>query len=413
VSQADSRSVPPLKVHPDATRKVRHPGTANNSTWAAESLLQRDFERILLIKPSALGDVIHTIPVLVKLRARYPRARIDWLLTPENAEIVRPHPALSNALLFPRRRLSANRFIRLLMQLRQPAYDLVIDLHGQLRSAFFALISGAPVRIGFERPDPHKRSAMRHGWTGAREGSWLAYTHRIGIPTLDVHAIDRYLWLGNLLGFDENEPDAAIYIPTEAKKKIDAWLGRTQPPSRPLAVLVPGTIWETKHWLASRFAEVALGLQSEGFLVALAGVVRDRARCQLITSVAPDALDLCGKTSSADLAALIQRATICVTNDSGSMHLAVALNRPVVSVFGPTNPVHIGPYGYPESVVRLGLECSPCNLRKLRQCPHDQACLRGISSAMVLERVWQLLGREATSTVATSPESDKIAARFR
>src|SRR5581483_10661361 len=389
VSQADSRSVPPLKVHPDATRKVRHPGTANNSTWAAESLLQRDFERILLITPSALGDVIHTIPVLVKLRARYPRARIDWLLTPENAEIVRPHPALSNALLFPRRRLSANRFIRLLMQLRQPAYDLVIDLHGQLRSAFFALISGAPVRIGFERPDPHKRSAMRHGWTGAREGSWLAYTHRIGIPTLDVHAIDRYLWLGNLLGFDENEPDAAIYIPTEAKKKIDAWLARTKPPSKPLAVLVPGTIWETKHWLASRFAEVALGLQSEGFLVALAGVVRDRARCQLITSVAPDALDLCGKTSSADLA---------------------ALNRPVVSVFGPTNPVHIGPYGYPESVVRLGLECSPCNLRKLRQCPHDQACLRGISSAMVLERVWQLLGREATSTVATSPESDKIAA---
>ncbi|HEX3248863.1 MAG TPA: glycosyltransferase family 9 protein, partial [Pyrinomonadaceae bacterium] len=124
------------------------------------ALRSAEFSRILLIKPSALGDVVHTIPVLVKLRARYPRARIDWLITPENAEIVRCHPALSNVVLFARRDFSKRgrrwhamlEFLDLLKRIRRAKYDLVIDMHGQVRSAFFALISGARVRIGFDRP---------------------------------------------------------------------------------------------------------------------------------------------------------------------------------------------------------------------------------------------------------------------
>ena len=113
-----------------------------------ESELQTtEFSRILLIKPSALGDVVHTIPVLVKLRARYPRARIDWLITPENAEVVRHHPALSNVVLFARRDFSKPGqrwratlgFFDLLKQIRRAKYDLVVDMHGQVRSALFAL----------------------------------------------------------------------------------------------------------------------------------------------------------------------------------------------------------------------------------------------------------------------------------
>src|SRR6516165_7386783 len=120
-------------------------------------LASRQFERILIIKPSAFGDVLHTLPVLVKLRARYPTARIDWLITPENAELVRYHPALSNVVLFARRDYTRwNRMVaagagllKLVDSLQAVQYDLVIDLHGQLRSAFFAVASGAPVRIGF------------------------------------------------------------------------------------------------------------------------------------------------------------------------------------------------------------------------------------------------------------------------
>src|SRR5438128_8534205 len=343
----------------------------------ASELNSAEFSRILLIKLSGLGDVVHTLPVLVKLRARYPAARIDWLITPENAEIVRCHPALSNVVLFERGDFSKRgrrwrallAFLDLLKQIRRAKYDLVIDLHGQARSAFFALVSGAPARIGFDRP---VKNISGHGWRGARESSWIAYTHRIPIPTLDVHAIDRYLWVGPLLGFDDDPPDLTIHLSSDTVRNVEQLLeehGVT--PDMPLIILVPGTIWETKHWTIEGFAGVARHFLHDGFAVALAGTMRDQERCRQIAAAAPGACDLSGKTTPAELAALIRRAEVAVTNDSGSVHVAASLGKPMVSVFGPTNPVHIGPYERPESVVRVDLPCSPCNYRRLSQCPFD------------------------------------------
>jgi len=384
----------------------------------ALALRSADFSRILLIKPSALGDVVHTLPVLVKLRARYPRAQIDWLITPENAEVVRHHPALSNVVLFARRDFSKRgrrwraflSFFDLLKQIRSAKYELIIDMHGQVRSAFFALISGARVRIGFDRPvkrgltvsaEHALKNIPNHGWRGAREGSWIAYTHRIPIPTLDVHAIDRYLWVAPLLGLDDNPPDLTIHLSPQATSKVNRLLKEQGVPvSKPLVVLVPGTIWETKHWTIEGFAGVARQFLQDGFAVALAGTMRDQQRCRQIAAAAPGTCDLSGKTTPADLAALIRRAEVAVTNDSGSMHVAASLGKPMVSVFGPTNPVHIGPYERPESVVRVDLPCSPCNYRRLSQCPFDHACMKQVTSAMVVERVRKIL-----STAKSQPAS--------
>ena len=375
----------------------------------AAGLQSAEFSRILLIKPSALGDVVHTIPLLVRLRARYPRARIDWLITPENAEIVRCHPALSNVVLFARHDFSRRgrrwravvAFLDLLKQIRRAKYDLVVDMHGQVRSAFFTLISGARVRIGFDRPikrsltvsaEHELKNVPSHGWRGAREGSWIAYTHRIPIQTLDVHAIDRYLWVAPLLGLDDDPPDLTIYLSSETIRNVERLLEEHGvPASKLLVVLVPGTIWETKHWTIEGFAGVARQFIREGFAVALAGTKRDQQRCQQIAAAAPGACDLSGKTTPAELAALIRRAEVAVTNDSGSMHVAASLGKPMVSVFGPTNPVHIGPYQRPESVVRVDLPCSPCNYRRLSQCPFDHACMKQVTSAMVVERARKIL----------------------
>jgi lipopolysaccharide heptosyltransferase I len=380
----------------------------------ALNLRSTEFSRILLIKPSALGDVVHTIPVLVKLRARYPCARIDWLITPENAEVVRYHPALSNVVLFARRDFSKRGrrwramldFLDLLKQIRRAKYELVIDMHGQVRSAFFSLISGAHVRIGFDRPvkrgltisaDHELKNIPNHGWRGAREGSWVAYTHRIPIPTLDVHAIDRYLWVAPLLGLDDNPPDLAIHLSPQATERVNRLLQEHGiSASKPLIALVPGTIWETKHWTVEGFAGVARQFLQKGFAVALAGTMRDKHRCRQIAAAAPGACDLSGKTTPADLAALIRRAEVAVTNDSGSMHVAASLGKPMVSIFGPTNPVHIGPYERPESVVRMDLPCSrPCKENAF-DCKKPASSCSGVCVKRRVKN--QALGTSASTT---------------
>jgi lipopolysaccharide heptosyltransferase II len=349
-----------------------------------------------------LGDVVHAIPLLPKLRARFPCAQIDWFITPENAELVRHHPALSGVVLLDRKKLAefgrswsaTAELVRVLQQLRRARYELVIDLQGQMRSALFTLATGAPLRIGFDRsvrltrsvPARHELwNAPRDRWTGAREGSWIAYSDRIPIPTLDVHAIDRYLWIAPMLGLDEKPPDSRIYLSAETESAVERFLG--QHALQRFAALVPGTRWETKHWDPERFAEVGRWLKKHGFGVIVLGTQRDRALSEKIAKLCPGAIDFSGQTTPGELAAIVKRAAVCVTNDSGSMHLAVAFERPVVSIFGPTNPVHIGPYGRPQAVVRAGLPCSPCNFRRLSQCPHRHACMKQVTAATVIGRV--------------------------
>ena len=331
-----------------------------------------------------MGDVLHALPVLVKLRARFPDARIDWLVTPENAELVRHHPALAGVVIFERKGAGVTAWLRLLRELRHARYDLAIDLQGLLRSAVFSIATRAPVRIGFDRPLPQK-----HGWSGAREGSWLACTHRIAIPTLDVHAIDRYLWLAPLLGLDDAPPDLRVHLAAGAEENAVRLLSEHRLDK--FAVLVPGTKWETKHWQPEQFAGTGRALAERGFGVVVAGSPGERALCAAVASQCPGAVDLCGKTSLTELAALLKRAAVVVTNDSGPMHLAVALGRPVVGVFGPTDPVRVGPYRRMESVVRAGVACSPCHFRRLSQCPHDHACMKQVTAAAVVARIDALL----------------------
>jgi lipopolysaccharide heptosyltransferase II len=376
----------------------------------------RDFRKILLIKLSAVGDVVHTLPVLNKLKRRYPAARLDWLVTPPIAELLQHNPAISNVIEFARDEWSAPwrstpyvSAARLIAQLRAVEYDLVIDLQGQFRSAVFAFTSGAPVRIGFDKPHAEvwKNSprnipadARKHAWQGAREGSWLVYTDYIALPTLDIHPVERYLGIGPMLGLDDGPADFSCPIPQEARARIDALVDYYEIAKAKLLVMAPGTNWETKEWRREAFAEVARHFMPKGFAVALIGSERERGLCDEVTKLAPGAINLAGETTLSELAALISRATICVTNDSGPMHLAVALGRPVVSIFGPTDPVWAGPYRRDGAVLRAELECSPCYLRELRRCPHNHDCMKNVSAATVIERAESVLSERANKPEA-------------
>jgi heptosyltransferase-1 len=370
-------------------------------------LTRRDFRKILLIKLSAVGDVVHTIPVLNKLRRRYAMAQLDWLVTPAIAELLRHHPAITNIIDFERAACSTPwrltpiaSYARLAAKLRAAAYDLVVDVHGQFRTAALTLATGAPARIGFDRPragvwdaSPRKfpEQARKHAWQGAREGSWVAYTHHIPVPTLDLHAVDRYLNVGPILGLDREPADFSFPIPQSAVSRVETLLAQHGANRADIVIMAPGTIWETKHWGSERFARVAGHFLSKGLAVILIGSQRERVVCEEVAALAPGAIDLAGMTALSELAALIRRSAISITNDSGPMHLAVALGRPVVSIFGPTDPVWIGPYRRADAVLHADLECSPCYLRKLKHCHHDHACMRSVSAPAVIERAERIL----------------------
>jgi lipopolysaccharide heptosyltransferase I len=369
-------------------------------------LAARQFERILIIKPSSLGDVIHALPVLRGLRRRFPAASIDWLIGSAFAPLLADHPDLTEIVLFDRRRLGrmgvspriASEFVAFLRDLRARRYDLVIDLQGLFRSGFITRATGSPVRIGFRN---------------AREGARLFYTHRIDTPTGDIHAVDKNYLVAGILGFADVPISFDLPISVAAEAEADALLGVTSPPPRggprggedvrsrassfPSAiagaqstiVFAPGARWETKRWLPERFAQLIDELASDGaaetYRCVLVGGREDQELCADISRRCLRApLNLCGRTSLPGLVAIIARADLVICHDSGASHIAAALNRPLVCITGPTNPRRTGPYGRQHDVLRLDLECSPCYFRRLSQCPHHHRCMQDLDVAKVV-----------------------------
>jgi ADP-heptose:LPS heptosyltransferase len=174
-------------------------------------------------------------------------------------------------------------------------------------------------------------------------------------------------------------------------------------------LMAPGTNWQTKHWYGERFAEVARHLIRNGREVVLIGSEREQTTCRNVAARAPGVVDLCGQTTLSELAALIRRSAGCVTNDSGPMHLAVALDRPVVTVFGPTDPLWIGPYRRSGAVLKADPPCSPCYLRELRRCRYDHVCMQAVSADAVIARIetWPAdahANAPSVGTIASSAE---------
>jgi lipopolysaccharide heptosyltransferase I len=323
-------------------------------------------ERILIIKPSAIGDVVHALPVLALLRRRWPQAHISWLLTPGCAGLLERHPMLDEVILFDRGYygrgwrdpVSALRLLGFTTRLRRRQFDLVIDLQGLFRSGYLAWQTRAPLRIGFRN---------------ARELSPLFYTHRVAIDTPEQHAVERYLKIVAALGCATDRVEFPFALDDDDRSDVAAML----PQGRPYAVLLPGTNWMTKRWPVERFAALVTPLRERfGLETVVAGGASDQALGQQIGGI-----NLAGKTSLRQLVALLERAAVVIANDSGPMHIAAALGRPLVTLYGPTNPIRTGPFGRPESVLRLDMPCSPCYSRR---CSH-QSCLQWLEIAPVLK----------------------------
>lgn len=340
----------------------------------------RNFERILIIKPSSLGDVAHALPVLNGLRQRFPRARISWLIATSCRELLEGHPWIDELIPFDRARYgrmirspgAAREFIAFVRALRARRFDLVIDLQGLFRSGFLAWMTGAETRIGF---------------AAARECAWIFYTHRMPAGDPDAHAVIRNYGVARLLGFEDVPIAFHLQVQPQARERASLLLAEAgMAPGDRYAILTPGARWETKIWPADKMAAVADHLrQAHGLKIVLAGGPGEASDCRAVAAASHGPVaNLCGQTRIAELVALIDGATVMLSNESGPMHVAAALGKPVVGVVGPTNPRRNGPFAPNSRIVRSGLPCSPCYLRKLAQCPHDLACMRQVQPDEVI-----------------------------
>ena len=352
-------------------------------------LASKDFQRILLVKPSSLGDVIHALPVLHELRKRYPKAKIDWLIGTAFASVLDGNTDLSERIPFDRRKFSrvglspgpTRDFLRLIDDLRRREYDLVIDLQGLFRSGFISWAAGAPVRIGF---------------ADAREGASIFYTHKITASQIEVHAVDRNLRVGELLGFSGDPATFDLALDDALREQARAMLREHGVRDDDcLVAIAPGARWETKAWPWKNFALAVDALvEDEAIRVVLLGGNEDVALCtEIAGECRKQVISLAGKTSIRQMIAMLERVDVVLCHDSAPMHAAAALGRPLVCLTGPTNPARTGPYRRMDDVLRVPLPCSPCYLRKLSQCGYEHRCMHELRVEDVVARIRTILSR--------------------
>lgn len=308
--------------------------------------------RLLLVKLSALGDVIHALPTLEALRLVFPGAEITWLVEAAYAPLLAGHPALDRVWLAPRVRLGQQgcrrdlaAFLRLAGRLRRESFDLVIDLQGLLKSAVWTALARSHRKIGYHR---------------TRELSWLPLVERLPAFDPEAHAVARYLNVAQYLGAPLSPPRFRLEHLALEPGNLPAEMA-----GRDLVILHPGTRWATKLWPAASWAALADWLGAQGMGVALTGSAADRAlTAEIAARAGGSLLDLAGESTLPELAGLFQRARLAVTVDTGPMHLAAALGTRVAALFGPTAPGRTGPFGAGHEILRLDLPCSPCFQRR-------------------------------------------------
>ncbi|HQR15114.1 MAG TPA: glycosyltransferase family 9 protein [Nitrospira sp.] len=337
--------------------------------------------RILLIKPSSLGDIVHAMPTLFALRERFPDAEVTWLVKRQWVSLVEVIKGVDHVCAVEQGLMG---WLGRVPDLRAAGFDLVVDLQGLFRSGAMAWLTGCSRRVGF---------------ANAREGSPFFYTQRVAVPTGSMHAVDRYLLVTEALGAARpKEPRFEFIDRAEDRQAVETLLTAAG-----LAGVLPWVAmnvsarWETKRWPPQHFAEAADQLAEAGIPIVFMGGPAERPETRAVMArMRTKAVDLTGQTPVGLLPSLLRRAAVLVTNDSGPMHIAAAVGTPVVALFGPTDPVRTGPYGRGHVVLSNPVECRPCFRRECSRAVTLE-CLTGVTSEQVVRAVQQQLGRVGTS----------------
>jgi heptosyltransferase-1 len=337
--------------------------------------------KILILKPSSLGDVIQALPVLRLLKLHFRDAEIFWWIDSNLAPLLEGDPDLSGIARFERQRWTSPihwpEMLRSIRWMREQNFDLVIDLQCLARSGAFAWLASGKFLIGLDE---------------IREGARGFYDLAVPRKSFHTHAVDWYVSVLPQLGvpvhknFNWLPERAEISASVKSKWKAESakWIA-----------LQPGARWSNKRWPVENFAEIVrlLSKKFSDARFAILGSGEDKPLGKIISCAAPEhCLNLCGETSLPEMIEWIRLCDLMITNDTGPMHAAAALSKPLVALFGPTEPRRTGPYGQLKNVLRIELPCAPC-LKSYCTWKNPNECITAISSQIVFERAAKIFSK--------------------
>ncbi len=325
--------------------------------------------RLLVIKLSSLGDLFHALPAVHALKEAS-GAKVDWLVQSAYVPLVSCFTDVERVMAFPRQRVLLFLY-RFLQELRRERYDLVVDFQGLLKSAIPARLArrnrGAPI-IG---PSFH------------REGARWFYHAVAGPRNKSRHAVDECLDILRWLDWPLPEaPEFPVRFPDVPKTSAGPWVG-----------MVPASRWATKNWPPEYFADVARRLANIGARILLLGGRDEKPVCDAIErslGAESGVVNYAGRTRLPELGGLMSNCDLVITVDSGPMHMAAAIGRPVLALFGPTEPTRTGPYGRSSQTLWVdGLSCRPCFSKSCART--DIACMRQLYPSRVADVAMRML----------------------
>ncbi|MDH4024185.1 MAG: lipopolysaccharide heptosyltransferase I [Desulfuromonadales bacterium] len=339
--------------------------------------------KILIVKVSALGDVVHALPVLAYLKSADPDMQIDWLVEQSFSPFLDDHPMIDNLYRIDTRawrksgvKASLHGALSIIRDVRKSRYDCVLDLQGNAKSAMFTLSSGAPLRFGFDRG-------------GVRESlNLLATNRKVPLSANDYHVTDRSIAIARTAFPDGTEIINAGPLPVSvaAAMQVVQKLNAENFSGSPLVVLHYGTTWVTKHWPLISWQALANKLIDElGIKPVLTwGNDQELSAVQSIQRACNNRALVWPRGSLKDLTALLAKADLVVGSDTGPIHIAAAVGTSTVSIFRVTDPKRNAPRGSNHSHVSTAMDCSAC-LRKT--CELDTECGLSIPVDTVFDMV--------------------------
>ncbi len=353
-------------------RKKRSDPVKTRGTSAVNKM---EIKKALFFKPGAIGDTLHTLPALRAFKTSYPTSHITFVVSPGSESLVQGTPLAHRVLVFDKSKFKGRigDLVRFGLQLRRERYDLFVDLQHSLRSWVLRLLSGARTKLVYRKQKESRR------WTER------------------LHAAQNFVETLRPLGITERVTSIELPVKSDALHAVERLLaGRAIDRTRPIVALNCGVsaARPARNWLPERFAELADRLRDElGASVVFIGGNEDRELIgQVLKGMRGQALSLAGELSLDQSAALLSKCVCLVSSDTGPLHLATAVQTPVIGLYGSTDPRRTGPVGEVHRVIVKNLDCVPC---EQKDCPlNTRACMAAISVDEVLEAVRSVITGE-------------------